>query len=331
MFYLMTMPRNGTSSSAVPKSATLFFSQLSAADQAVLLNRINLWAAQNPPNVPSNQTIESLTALIEADLVVLHARLSPAGWTALDTELARRKQHIKIYQVPSMDMGAKEKEKPMFKRLLFLMVLSVILASAQSYTLTFAVDASSDDTYVYNTVIMDYAPGQNCPMCSEASHTYTGTQVLQGDDGSYNSCSWNTGGPGTQSINTGCEVALPLPDINSGRAVTYTGYTTARNLCTVIGTFFSIFNAVVASPAKLYYTAYQETECTPGGLFWYCDVIDYGQGCPGTCSGKNSLQLSLGLGGKPLGYDQCRNVMIGGVCAGPCRTQSSAGFCSGVH
>ena len=35
----------------------------------------------------------------------------------------------------------------MFKRLLFLMVLSVILASAQSYTLTFAVDASQSHVH----------------------------------------------------------------------------------------------------------------------------------------------------------------------------------------
>lgn len=107
MFYLMAAPKNGASSTAAPKSLAVFLTQLSAGDKAMLLTRLNKWAAQVPAGIPSEQTAEHLSALMEAELVTLRATLSVDGWKTFEAELARRKRGIKIYQVPSMDMGGK--------------------------------------------------------------------------------------------------------------------------------------------------------------------------------------------------------------------------------
>jgi hypothetical protein len=216
----------------------------------------------------------------------------------------------------------------MAKRLLPLILLLAMSASAQLYTLTFAADSSSDGANAYNTVVMDYAPGQNCLMCTQSSHTYAGTQLLQASNGPSNSCTWSAGGSGNDYVYTGCEVGLAFDD--SPQTVTYQGYTTATNWCTRIGFFFSVVSIAAAPQVTRAYSAYQEDRpCTSLGNGSYaCEVQAYGAGCPGKCT-TSGAKIVIG---QPLGYIQCVDLLIAGKCTGQvCKDQTTPGFCSQVN
>jgi hypothetical protein len=214
-----------------------------------------------------------------------------------------------------------------FTMLLFLVLAMTTLASAQ-FTMTFGTNISSDDENIYESVSMIYSPNYGCTMCVTAGHTYSGSMMMQSDQGPSSECDYGTSAAGNQYQSLGCETGLTL-DWNADDNVQ--GFVSAKNICSMIGTFLYVGMQSTQLITELK-SAYKEAlPCTElSSVSWVCSVTTFGFGCPGKCTALQTTKVVTP--GAPQGYEQCVDVVVAGVCNGQiCKSQGSPGLCTGLN
>ena len=209
-------------------------------------------------------------------------------------------------------------------QLLFLALVAATVASAQ-FTMTFGTDVESDGENVYETVTMDYAPNYGCTMCVTAGHTYSGSMVIQSSLGPTTECDYNASGSGAQYQYLGCEAVMAIDPNNDAN---YQGFVSAKNICSMIGTFLyiGIQQTQLTSSA---HSAYKELRpcINTGPVSWVCNVVSFGAGCPGKCTKLETSKVVTP--GSPQGFEQCLDVLIAGACGAQlCKSQTDPGFCT---
>jgi hypothetical protein len=119
-------------------------------------------------------------------------------------------------------------------RCLLGLVFTVACASAQ-FTLDIYQNTSTNGTYVYNTGVLQYSPGQNCSMCPSATHLYQATPEVISPSGRVGSCGIYDQTSASTSVNSQCEASLAINGELGNYQLTFNPYAH----CSVIGVFIN--------------------------------------------------------------------------------------------
>jgi hypothetical protein len=164
-----------------------------------------------------------------------------------------------------------------------LLMTAVTLAANAQFSFGLYFTTWTDGSYVYGEAEQQYAPGQNCSMCSTAYHTYSQSMALSGSDGSYNSCSNNFGDSASISQNIACTAQIAYDWTYGGNSIVYTGNATENDDCSVIGNFIN--SSYEPFKITYYHSSYQyngQSQLNPNYCLWKNYVAD--NGCPGVSS-----------------------------------------------
>ena len=161
------------------------------------------------------------------------------------------------------------------KRLLLILLFMASVASAQ-FTITTSAFASSDGFNVWESFGVEYTPGCS-DMCPAGSFKwFNGSHRITSSLGGFSQCDFSGWTQADSSWYGGCDTSMGMSDDDAS----YTGTSTLDDY----------FNDILLTP-PIYtvHSSYWQSGCIQmDQITWACEVIPFGDGCPGKCTTSSS-------------------------------------------